>query len=1627
MSSVPDEADPGPVEVSSRIEDGSQLIEDENGLEDIQGTENKELDAPLTWENGEEGAGLEVDDKEDTTAPANGVIEEDVDTLKGSTDGLEKKEDIPHKVEGPGSVDGSVLSTPDDTPSLQNSLLSSPGSQYQNIGRGLSPTPSLRPFGQRFSSRLSPSPLGTPRSGSPAFVNSHSRQSSYASYFPTQAEEVDTPENPWEVVSWRVLRKISGQAFSEIGKRNFGRPSCIAIYSAIALGTSRGMVLIFDQRQALKTIIGQGTKAIECGPVTAIAVSADQSTLATGHATGHIFTWEVSKHIKPVLHLIPPTISSLRDSESDGHVPGVAILHIGFLGVKNNALVSADDRGMAFSHQASRGLSILARSVRTTRILGRYPDWNSDPRPRKPSSVLAFSPLPLGASEHPSDSLGLTAMLTPYLLVVVSTLPVARTQFKANRPKEVTEHSAMSGALAWCPSRRKGDVPSPEESNVIKLAYSWSNVLTVMDVVVTHEQNGDKDKPPDVQFTPRKRWRADESIVSVQWLNSSVLAVMTITQQLVILEESSLHVTDSSDLIRKHIYHADLFSQQLNQLVESVEEEDFSMHGVVADAFYMSFKAYKGRLFLLGYNDVSVGALSNWADRLIALMEQGDFIKAIHLATSYYAGLTDKATIGLPIDDAERHSLVREKLTDMMSASLRLAFGRNPEAHTSRLSDAQLSELAEACIAACFSLDDLDFLFEDLYAWYSEASVQSILLELFEPKINEGLISTLPPTVVKDLIDYFMAHGWKVRLEDLLCRLDPTTMDIDQVTTLCRKHELYDAVLYVWAQALHDYTTIPNELIGSAIKQGTNKNEFDPLVKAFAFLSFVLTGRTYPTGGAMEDAESEQAKGDAYHFLFSNLPAAESRRLGHGDGPTSNFRFEELLRLDALSFMSVLDEAFEDTYLNESHDLSGGNLTNGASSSQRQFGLSLNRQYIVKMFLDVVAPPAYSPEEIVYVEMFIARNLPKFSQYILLPGNDTKRVLIDLCKYSDESNAEDCQLSVEYLLSVYHPPDLLSMIPIFEEARFFRVMKSIYRAEHQYSLLLETCFRDEQDPDAIYECVDYCLKAGSPLTEQQKQAVHNVLGAQASQMIAIDVRKTGVSIQRYAPDLHDQFLAVLANDEYAQYQYLQAAIDPRGSEVARTPQSNSSNHVLVEQYVRLLCDFEPQYVRAFVERLTPGNLQLEKVLPTLDTSGIVDAAVILLAREGQVTEANQRIISYLKTLEATFLGLVNGASNTPDPTNTQEAADSLLESIDKYARIGIWLCRSQAKPLSNNKRGKRGKKADQDRLSNEELIWLNLIDAVVLVTRDITAALESNQATMNGDVPDSRSPFSEPSKYMATLRSLVQDTFTALLNVTSTQQLGGQSSDSELSFLRILRAFLNRASRSSPSLSNLRSVLAIVFSAYSYEESLLDLANRLLDKDLFVQVEEVASMRQRGWRPLGQACEMCDQRIWGPGVGKAVWDAWALKNNVEQPGEAVDHSHIEVVRSGKEKGKSKKIDESPAAEEESTTESSSDSESEASRALVKRLQRGVIVFACRHIYHRQCLEEVQGATNVSGELAIPILVTLSEIVFFTEPPPPTNHVRFRNEAAATPSQQQQRQQDRQESKGDGDHGLGEPF
>jgi hypothetical protein len=1318
--------------------------------------------------------------------------------------------------------------------------------------------------------------------------------------------------------------------------------------------------------------------AIESGAITSIAISADHLIVAGGHANGSIFTWETARAAKPFLHIPSLEPSQMINRTVDGHVPNVAIRHLGFLGTRHTALVSADDRGMAFSHLATRGLGAVGRTVRTTRILGRYPnDVSTTGKPRKPSTVLAFAPLPLGNVERRTDTLGLTAMLTPYLLVIVSTTPVAQTQHKAARPKEVAAHSALSGCLAWFPAvkLKVKDPKTGSDISKVKLVYCWSNVLTVLDI--DEVESPDKDKPPSLTFKPRSRWKAEEAIVAVQWLSRSVLTVLTITQRLIILEDGSMRMTEAFDLVHKYIYHQDIFSKQLHTLVEQLDEDDPSMHGVVADAFYMSFRAYKSRMFLLGFNDVSIGTLSNWADRLIALMEDGDYIGAIQLATSYYTGDADKLTIGLPEDTALRHSMVQDKLVEIMTASLKFAFSQRQK-QSAMTADSHLKDLAEACFEACLSIGDVDFLFDEAYEWYEDGDSEGIFLQTLEPHILDRQVTTVPPTVVKAMVTYYVSKGLESRLEEMLCHMETATLDIDQVTILCKQHNLYDALMYVWNQALRDYITPLIDLLSLLIPLVQNGDYFtngnimeDPIfsvnaLKMFPYLSYTWTGRVYPTGDSLGDQDALNAKVELYWFLFSGKTITWPRGSGKPflTQPTQDHEpsfpyLRMILKFDAPSFLSALNESFEDSFLNDTPERAVNGGSNRDLPEEHVFGLSVNRQYIITILLEVMNPSDFASEDTIYLDMFIARNLPKFPQYLLLSGTALHKVLEGLCNYPGEDLADDAQLSAEYLLSVYHPPDLESLIPLFKKAGFYRVLKSIYKAEKQYNKLVQTYFDDLEDRETVFDCIADCLRPRSGLTKRQVRDVYEVIEAHANDLVSLDAIRTAQIIDSFAPVLHQKFLDSLPDDSELEYIYLKTIFEPKGME---DDESKSTSHgEFTERYVQLMCKFDPSHVADYVELVQASDLHLDKVLPYMEESGVVDAAVILIAREGQIREAMDRLIQHLRKLEAALRGLLNSSAEDMQSIQAGEATEDLLEALQKYTNVGIWLCQGQAKtqqirPVTSPVRRKSSSKNE---LLPEETLWLDLIDVTVQITRNLSTNLSDFEATEPPDV--------DRDKLLMQLRTLVQRSFTALLTSTSSPSPSGAS----LSFLRILRAFLTRACTSSPNLSDLRAVLASIFSAYAYEESILSLANRLLDKDLFVNVQSATNLRQRGWRPRGSTCEGCGRRVWGPGVSGDIFSKWEERQELDQKRRKERRAELAGGQAERGKGRAHVRNTSKASITDVTkgkgkvggTDGSVDAEdgqqADQRDSNAQQDLGPLVVLACRHIYHQSCLDAMQ--------------------------------------------------------------------
>lgn len=304
------------------------------------------------------------------------------------------------------------------------------------------------------------------------------------------------------------------------------------------------------------------------GPVTALALSHDNTFVVTGHSTGYIQLYNLKQPHNPVRSVPPTSLTAVSSGRKEGHLQGSKIVSIGFVGERHTALVSADNHGLAFYHSLGKVLFVEASDI--LRILGRYPDHlpfkispktplasssapasapavNALQRKKSRYTILAMAPLPPGVGSHATDNYHIVALLTPTKLVVVGLKPTPKTWFKC--PRESDEggswrsKSHWIGTLAWSPSHlqlRKnesvpiGNIEKQNSPNVQKspiLAYSWGSSLHFIRVNESRVQQSVKDpktgKSSEIDlgiiiYEQLGKWLANDDILAIHWLNPNV-------------------------------------------------------------------------------------------------------------------------------------------------------------------------------------------------------------------------------------------------------------------------------------------------------------------------------------------------------------------------------------------------------------------------------------------------------------------------------------------------------------------------------------------------------------------------------------------------------------------------------------------------------------------------------------------------------------------------------------------------------------------------------------------------------------------------------------------------------------------------------------------------------------------------------------------------------------------------------------------------------------------------------------------------------------------------------------------------------------------------------------------------
>ncbi|CDO69139.1 hypothetical protein BN946_scf185042.g41 [Trametes cinnabarina] len=1300
-----------------------------------------------------------------------------------------------------------------------------------------------------------------------------------------------------EVLRWTQLRVIgesiyagqTSKASSLLGVQSFGSPTVLAANGLVCIGTDTGLVVVFDFKQTLKCVCGNESLEKNFGAVTALALSFDHTYVAVGHATGYIQLYDLRSPKAPARVVHPTTLTAVASGRQEGHLVGSRIISIGFLAGRHTALVSADDNGLAFYHSLGKVFFMDATDI--LRILGKYPDEDAPDaslalghrfrrrRGRKPTTILSMAPLPLGTSVHPTDAYNLIALLTPIKLVIVGLKPSPKTLYRRHREtdEEGASKSRFKGTLAWFPSvslsaeltsasERDGKRGQPDDSHpssIPTLAYSWGNALSLLrvseDKVTQTVKDAKTGKVSKVEvgrivFEELGSWRASDDILALQWLN---------VNQIIVLTPSAFEIYDirSFKLVERESFDAwTLVSPVLSHTTNG----SLAYSDAVSEVAH-SVRVYKGKIFLLGQRGVQVGSLLTWADRILSYVSEGDFLSAIDLTRSYYVGEAPGNRNGLPEDPEKLKAIVGQKLRELMTASARYAFSEERLVDGTHVTQdgrgvdrTELFEgLVTTCARACMALNDYDFLFEDLFTYYEDCGIAGIFLRQLEPFMLNGEIRHVPPRITQRLVALHDEDNRPELVERLIWHIDPDCLDVNQAITLCQRYHLYDALIYVYTRALQDYKSPVVELLGllRRVRQWrrqraeasptsstfADEQAIEPVIlnayKIYPFIADTLTGLTYPSEEPLPEDEAFKAKKAVYAFLFSGRssvwPEGEGGKLvltsdeENGIEPTYPY-IRLLLRFDPEAFLHTLDLAFEDAYLNDDTG-------------------DVSRFVIIKILLEILSSSDLSQEERTFIHIFIARNVPKYPQFIQIQPSILHNILIGLAEDPDESTREDRQLAAESLLSTYNPHESDRILKLFRRAGFYRILRSWYRQEKQWPQLLDTFL---QDPDLssheVFASVHDVLKQVKRTNKGKlPQAVPEKILDSLPSLLRSDICNTAALLDEYIPDAHAAALDALGPDaDHGRFLYLQYLLHPflqktEEDDIPLPRKAGVSPNVpipLRQAYVAMHCRFDPSGVIPALRSLPRDYVDGDEAVRICEENEVFDAVVWLVDREGDPKGALSRAESFDQRLSTR----IADALASHDDTTTHTIADA-IQKLQAIAETAISVCVERSQPPSS------GDVPVED-------LWFQLLSSQINCVQRVASCCSREALGPSERVPSDDARAQREHKTISALRSLVHKTFSALMSVSSTRAV---------SFPRLFKRLVSSASSSEGDLSKgtlyteFRTILTGMLESFRSEGDMLVITKHLVDRDVFDTVAELVAEREKGWAPSRGLCATC--------------------------------------------------------------------------------------------------------------------------------------------------------------------------
>nr|XP_018909739.1 PREDICTED: vacuolar protein sorting-associated protein 8 homolog [Bemisia tabaci] len=882
-----------------------------------------------------------------------------------------------------------------------------------------------------------------------------------------------------------ILKAISSQLKSACERVNAGRPTVMAVSSMIAVGTSHGLVLVFDSAQTLRWC-HEGNE--EQGSVSALDFNHNCSRLLIGYARGLILMCDVAD-------------GKVLRTMNQVHTPATAVLHVKFTDNPNLAVCS-DSGGSVFELSFKRTLGI--RSVDSRCIF-------SGSR----GEVCCIEPLRLKAlTTHPLHGSILVAMATLSKVILVCIRPNTRLLLTHS----VSASPANLPLLTW----QFVVIQLNDSSHVIDPVLAFARDSTIHFYHINVLASG------RIHCTVLEQLNLGYSLLACHWLNARILATVDTQERFHLIDIRSQEELETLDLsCVSLVYNSSHFK---GLCTGGNVSKAMALAG--ERACYNTIKSFGNQVLFLGMRSFHVISTRSWLERLNNLLEQNRYAAALRLGIDFLEE-RGKGVLGLSGHRKQRKKLIWQKVHEMLTTYINAVLHDN--------NALMYQENLPVIIEHCIHLQCEDLLFQQVWNGVEHSTVpRNIFLQSIEGFIQDGKIRNVSPAIMQKLVEYLeMTHRWQA-MEECIVNVNVSSLDIEQVLQQCRSHQLYDALISVWNQAMNDYTTPLQELLPQLQRMlssdGDRSEEAIRLGnKCLVYISCCLSGRGYPNGD-IEESKCATVRSRVFQFLCSQHTI-------NADESEETYPYLRLfLDFNTKEFLNALSMAFQDSYLS----------------------VQLLQRLVDILISITLHENSSKSRQVGWLFSWLAKEIMRPNCSLRLDLNLFEQVLEILVSSNDEQcTPEEKEQILLQLIStgaLKHIPEE-RILQLAQTAGYHQVCAEIYERQGNHEQVLKCHLLDDSRKPRVF---DY-LNVAPEKSKLQRAVSENI-----DTLLEVNGYKTGLFVGTHFVELTSRVVHTMTKQK--QFEFLQGVMDAKA---ALSPP-------VITLYFQLLCEFEPNSAMKFI-------------------------------------------------------------------------------------------------------------------------------------------------------------------------------------------------------------------------------------------------------------------------------------------------------------------------------------------------------------------------------------------------------------------------------------------------------------